>query len=108
MPAATVRHVLDMRSGVRFVENYGQPASRGNEMLDQWLGWRPDEDGGEPPRALPVPWFTLQAEVPQRRTVPLPLRRRPIVLGWVCERAAGKADGRACFRAGVGADGRRA
>ncbi|HEX9515043.1 MAG TPA: serine hydrolase [Streptosporangiaceae bacterium] len=84
---ATVRHVLDMRSGVRFVENYASPQAE-VRVLDQWLGWRPDEDGGEP-RGLYPYLATLQAEVPHGGRF-LYRSAETDVLGWVCERAAGK------------------
>ena len=35
---ATVRHVLDMRSGVRFLEEYSNPRSD-IRRLDEWIGW---------------------------------------------------------------------
>src|SRR5215469_5518206 len=38
---ALVRHVLDMSSGVAFVEEYANPHSD-VRVLDRWLGWRPD------------------------------------------------------------------
>ena len=84
---ATVRHVLDMRSGVRFVEDYASPQAE-VRVLDQWLGWRPDEDGGEP-RGLYPYLATLEAEVPHGGRF-LYRSAETDVLGWVCERAAGK------------------
>ena len=36
---ATVRHVLDMRSGVRFLEEYANPQAD-IRRLDEWIGWR--------------------------------------------------------------------
>src|SRR5580692_2741915 len=43
---ATVRHVLDMRSGVRFLEEYSNPQAD-ISRLDEWIGWQPDDPGGE-------------------------------------------------------------
>jgi CubicO group peptidase (beta-lactamase class C family) len=83
---ATVRHVLDMRSGVRFVEDYASPQAE-VRVLDQWLGWRPDEHGGEP-RGLYQYLATLQAEAPHGGRF-LYRSAETDVLGWVCERAAG-------------------
>ena len=44
---ALVRHVYDMRSGVRFVEEYANPDSD-IRRLDEWVGWHPG------PRASPA------------------------------------------------------
>ena len=84
---ATVRHVLDMRSGVRFVEEYANPRAD-IRRLDEWIGWRPGQDGGEP-RGL-YPFLTmLQAEAPHGDRF-LYRSVESDVLGWVCERAAGQ------------------
>jgi len=48
---ATVRHVLDMRSGVRFGEEYANPHSD-IRRLDEWIGWLPDGPGAGEPRGL--------------------------------------------------------
>ena len=37
---ALVRHVYDMRSGVRFGEEYANPESD-IRRLDEWVGWHP-------------------------------------------------------------------
>jgi len=86
---ATVRHVLDMRSGVRFGEEYANPHSD-IRRLDEWIGWLPDGPGAGEPRGLYRFLATLQAEAPhggrfQYRSA------ESDVLGWVCERAAGRA-----------------
>jgi hypothetical protein len=83
---ATVRHVLDMRSGVRFREEYADPQADVRQ-LDEWIGWRPGAAGGEP-RGLYAFLATLRAEAPHGSR----FRYRSAetdVLGWVCERAAG-------------------
>ncbi len=84
---ATVRHVLDMRSGVRFVEEYANPQAD-IRRLDEWIGWRAGQDTGEP-RGL-YPFLTrLRAEAPHGERF-LYRSAESDVLGWVCERAAGQ------------------
>jgi CubicO group peptidase (beta-lactamase class C family) len=80
-----VRHVLDMRSGVRFVEEYTNPDSD-IRRLDEWVGWQPGQ--GEP-RGLHRFLATLQAEAPHGERF-LYRSAESDVLGWVCERAAGR------------------
>ena len=58
----TVRHVLDMRSGVRFLEEYTNPQAD-IRQLDEWIGWQPDQDDGEP-RGLYRYLAKLPAEAP--------------------------------------------
>ena len=82
---ALVRHVLDMRSGVRFLEEYANPDSD-IRRLDEWVGWQPGE--GEP-RGLYRFLATLQAEAPHGSRF-LYRSAESDVLGWVCERAAGR------------------
>ncbi|TXI64080.1 MAG: class C beta-lactamase-related serine hydrolase [Mycolicibacterium mageritense] len=84
---ATVRHLLDMRSGIRFREEYLDPDAEVRH-LDQALGWVP--------RTSPDGPATLYEYLPRLR------QQRPHggafeyrscetdVLGWVCERAAGR------------------
>ena len=81
---ALVRHVLDMRSGVRFLEEYANPNSD-IRRLDEWVGWQPGQ--GEP-RGLYRFLVTLQAEAPHGERF-LYRSAESDVLGWVCERAAG-------------------
>src|ERR1700726_3159956 len=57
---ALVRHVLDMRSGVKFVEQYANPQAD-IRRIDEWIGWLPGQ--GEP-RGLYRFLATLQAEAP--------------------------------------------
>jgi len=83
---ALVRHVLDMRSGVRFLEDYANPRSE-VRVLDEWIGWRPD--GHSEPRGLYPFLATLRAEVPHGARF-LYRSAESDVLGWVCERAAGQ------------------
>ena len=82
---ALVRHVLDMRSGVRFVEEYANPHSD-IRRLDEWIGWQPGQ--GEPCGLYPF-LATLQAEAPHGSRF-LYRSAESDVLGWVCERAAGR------------------
>ena len=82
---ATVRHVLDMRSGVRFLEDYASPQAEVRVLAD-WIGPRPGPDGEA--RGLYPFLATLQAEAPHGRRF-LYRSAETDVLGWVCERAAG-------------------
>jgi CubicO group peptidase (beta-lactamase class C family) len=82
---ALVRHVLDMRSGVRFLEEYANPHSD-IRRLDEWVGWQLGQ--GEP-RGLYRFLATLQAEAPHGERF-LYRSAESDVLGWVCERAAGR------------------
>ena len=100
---ATVRHVLDMRSGVAFTEEYANPKAD-IRRLDEWIGWRPDEPGGpgepggpdepggpgEPERRGLYGFLaTLRAHAPHGARF-LYRSAESDVLGWVCERAAGQ------------------
>ena len=82
---ALVRHVYDMRSGVRFLEEYANPDSD-IRRLDEWVGWQP---GQGKPRGLHRFLATLQAEAPHGERF-LYRSAESDVLGWVCERAAGR------------------
>lgn len=83
---ARIRDILDMRSGIRFSEEYLDPASevRG---LDEAVGWAPPGPGGSP---------TLKeflATLEQHREHGGYFEYRSCetdVLGWVCEAAGGK------------------
>ncbi|MEZ0054258.1 CubicO group peptidase (beta-lactamase class C family) [Mycobacterium sp. MAA66] len=83
---ATVRHLLDMRSGVAFSEDYLDPAAE-VRVLEQAIGWAP--------RSLPwVPATMYDFLVTLRQKSPHggPFEYRSCetdVLGWVCEAAAG-------------------
>jgi CubicO group peptidase (beta-lactamase class C family) len=87
---ATVRHVLDMRSGVDFTEEYTNPQAD-IRRLDEWIGWRPDDpgDSGDGPRGLYRFLTTLRAQAPHGGRF-LYRSAESDVLGWVCERAAGQ------------------
>jgi CubicO group peptidase (beta-lactamase class C family) len=83
---ATVRHVLDMRSGVAFLEEYSNPQSD-IRRLDEWIGW--DGPRAHESRGLYRFLATLQAEAPHGSRF-LYRSAESDVLGWVCERAAGQ------------------
>ncbi|MEE6165196.1 serine hydrolase [Mycolicibacterium sp. 120322] len=84
---ATVRHILDMRSGIKFREEYLDPDAEVRH-LDQALGWVP--------RTSPDVPATLYEYLPhlcQQRPHGGVFEYRSCetdVLGWVCERAAGE------------------
>ncbi|MFX0547228.1 serine hydrolase domain-containing protein [Roseovarius sp. S1116L3] len=85
---ATLRHVLDMRSGVRFNEDYGTP---GSDMtrIDIASGWRPSEDAAPPATIRDV-----ILSLPQERGHGEAFRYRSIetdVVAWALERAGGAA-----------------
>ena len=84
---ATVRDVLDMRSGVRFREEYTNPDAE-VQVLGEWIGWAPTHEG-DAPRGLYRYLTGLQAEAPHGHRF-LYRSAETDVLGWVCERAAGK------------------
>jgi hypothetical protein len=84
---ATVRHVLDMRSGVAFGEEYANPDSD-IRRLDEWIGWQPGGGSAGELRGLYRFLATLRAEAPHGNRF-LYRSAESDVLGWVCERAAG-------------------
>jgi CubicO group peptidase (beta-lactamase class C family) len=84
---ATLGQVLDMRSGVRFVEDYLDPASEVG-MLDRVAGWKPPLPG-EVLGGIYDFILTLKQERPHGGA----FAYRSIetdVLGWVLERATGR------------------
>lgn len=84
---ATLDQVLDMRSGVRFVEDYGHPHSD-MTRIDVASGWRPAPGGG------PVPTIRdVILTLPQERPHGGAFSYRSIetdVIAWVLERATGQ------------------
>jgi len=84
---ALVRHVYDMRSGVRFGEEYANPQAD-IRRLDEWVGWHPGRSESPGPRGLYRFLATLEAEAPHGERF-LYRSAESDVLGWVCERAAG-------------------
>jgi CubicO group peptidase (beta-lactamase class C family) len=89
---ATVRNVLDMRTGVRFTEAYADPQSD-IDRLGRCLGWghenRENQDNQDEPAGLYRFLATLPAEAPHGGRF-LYRSAESDVLGWVCERAAGQ------------------
>ncbi len=88
---ALVRQVYDMRSGVRFLEEYANPQSD-IRRLDEWVGCRESTgpgDGQGESRGLYQFLATLPAEAPHGERF-LYRSAESDVLGWVCERAAGR------------------
>jgi CubicO group peptidase (beta-lactamase class C family) len=83
---ATVQHLLDMRAGTRFDEDYDNPEADVRTYERVYL-WRPDSGQGRPEDAVAY-FATLQNDGPHGG----PFRYRSIltdVLAWVLERASG-------------------
>ncbi|WP_375488132.1 serine hydrolase domain-containing protein [uncultured Mycobacterium sp.] len=79
---ATVRHLLDMRSGIAFSEDYGDPAAE-IHLLDQAMGWAP-KSSPDVPSTLQGFLLTLR----QKSDHGGPFEYRSCetdVLGWICE-----------------------
>ena len=84
---ATVRHLLDMRSGIAFSEDYGDTAAE-IHVMDQAIGWAP-RSGPQVPATLRDFLLTLR----QKSAHGGPFEYRSCetnVLGWICEVAAGQ------------------
>ena len=83
---AQVQHLLDMRAGTRFTEDYADPEAE-IQVSDQVYRWRPDEGKSHP--ACGIEYFaTLVNDGPHGG----PFRYRSIlidVLAWVLEKAGG-------------------
>ncbi|MDN6135474.1 MAG: beta-lactamase family protein [Brevibacterium sp.] len=85
---ATVRHILDMRSGIRFSENYLDPKSEVRQ-IEEAIGWSETSSEGRP-RGMYEFLTTLEAKsehggVYEYRSC------ESDVLGWVCEKVAGES-----------------
>ena len=84
---ATVRHLLDMRSGIRFSEDYLDPDAE-VRVLEEAIGWAPRRHPLVP-RTMYDFLLTLQAKDPHGG--PFEYRSGETdVLGWICEAAAGQ------------------
>ncbi len=84
---ATVRHLLDMRSGIAFSDNYLHPTAE-IHLLDQAIGWAP-RSGPDVPSTLHDFLLTLR----QKSAHGGPFEYRSCetdVLGWICEVAGGQ------------------
>jgi CubicO group peptidase (beta-lactamase class C family) len=82
---ATVRHLLDMRSGIAFSDNYLHPTAE-IHLLDQSVGWAP-KSSPDGPATLRDFLLTLR----QKSAHGGPFEYRSCetdVLGWICEAAA--------------------
>jgi CubicO group peptidase (beta-lactamase class C family) len=83
---ATVRNLLDMRSGIAFSEDYLDPNAE-VRLLEQALGWAPRTD----PR-VPGTVFEFLRTLRQKAPHGGPFEYRSCesdILGWVCEAATG-------------------
>lgn len=83
---ATVRTVLDMRSGVKFSEAYLDPDSE-VRVMERSMGWAPRNHGdplGMYPYILTMTRDRAHDGVFDYRSI------ETDVLGWICERAAGR------------------
>ena len=84
---ATVRHLLDMRSGIAFSDDYMHPTAEVH-LLDQAVGWAP-RTSPDVPATLYDFLLTLQQKSPHGG----PFEYRSCetdVLGWICEAATGQ------------------
>lgn len=82
---ATVRHLLDMRTGVRFRETYTLPEAE-VRVMERSMGWRPPLHG-DPVGAYKY-MTTLAPEGPHGGSFTYRSADSDM-LGWVCERASG-------------------
>ena len=82
---ATVRNLLDMRTGVRYRETYTDPDAE-VRVMERSMGWRPSQS--EDPPGLYSYLTTLGPERPHGGRF-VYRSADTDVLGWVCERAAG-------------------
>ena len=83
---ATLGQVLDMRSGIRFSEDYGDPEADVTR-LEVACGWRANADP-----AIPDSLYDFILTLPQARDHGGPFQYRSVetdVLGWTLERATG-------------------
>lgn len=83
---ATVRHLLDMRSGIAFSEDYLDPNAE-VRVLEQAIGWAPRRLP-----AVPGTMYDFLATLRQKSPHGGPFDYRSgetDVLGWVCESASG-------------------
>ena len=83
---ATVRHVLDMRSGIAFSEDYLDPMAE-VRLLEQAIGWAPRTVPD-----LPTTMYDFLLTLPQKSPHGGPFEYRSCetdVLGWICEVAGG-------------------
>lgn len=85
---ATVRHILDMRSGIRFSENYLDPTSEVRQ-IEEAIGWSESKPAGQ---ATGMYEFLTTLEVKSEHGGVYQYRScETDVLGWVCEKIAGES-----------------
>jgi CubicO group peptidase (beta-lactamase class C family) len=82
---ATIRHLLDMRTGVAFRETYTELDAE-VRVMERSMGWRPAEPG-DPAGAYPY-LITLGRDGPHGGVFTYRSADTDM-LGWVCERASG-------------------
>ena len=85
---ASVRDILDMRSGIRFSENYLDPESEVRQ-IERAIGWSEEEPSPEA-TGMYAYLRTLEQKAPHGG----PFEYRSCetdVLGWVCEKVAGES-----------------
>ena len=83
---ATVRHLLDMRSGIAFSEDYLDPMAE-VRLLEQAIGWAP-----RTVQHLPTTMYDFLLTLKQKSPHGGPFQYRSCetdVLGWICEAASG-------------------
>jgi CubicO group peptidase (beta-lactamase class C family) len=83
---ATVRNLLDMRSGIAFSENYLDPAAE-VRVLEQAIGWAPRTSP-----EIPTTMYDFLVSLQQKSIHGGPFEYRSCetdVLGWICEAASG-------------------
>jgi CubicO group peptidase (beta-lactamase class C family) len=84
---ATVRHLLDMRSGIGFSEDYSDPTAE-IHALDQAIGWAPRKSPD-----VPSTLYDYLLTLRQKSAHGGPFEYRSCetdVLGWICEVAGGQ------------------
>ncbi len=84
---ATVRHLLDMRSGISFSEDYLDPHAE-VRVLEEVIGWRPRTTS-----TLPTAMYDYLPTLSRAGPHGGPFNYRSCetdVLGWACERASGQ------------------
>ncbi len=83
---ATVRNLLDMRSGIKFSEDYLDPVAE-VRLIEQAIGWAPRTVAD-----LPTTMYDFLLTLQQKSSHGGPFEYRSCetdVLGWVCEAAGG-------------------
>jgi len=83
---ATVRHLLDMRTGVAFRETYLEPDSE-VRVMERSMGWRPSDEGD--PTGMYEYMTTLGTDGPHGGDFTYRSADTDM-LGWVVERASGR------------------